>query len=153
MNRRIVQSGNTSNLRLFGCFDSNEEPQRFIKANILRRLKGEPIVIHQNRFMDFVFMDDLVEVVEWYVNPPCKLPKSVNVVYGKKYSLLDIANLINYIADGPRSEIIVENHTMGLGYCGSSVLLESTLPHIKFVGLEEGIRRTHAELKLRHQYS
>jgi UDP-glucose 4-epimerase len=153
MNRRIVQSGNASNLRLFGCFDANEEPQRFIKANILRRLKGEPIVIHQNRFMDFVFIDDLIEVVKSYVNPSCNLPKSVNVVYDKKYSLFDIAGIINYIAEGPQSEIIVENRTMGLGYCGSGELLESTLSDIKFVGLEEGIQRTYAELKLRHQHS
>jgi hypothetical protein len=39
----------------------------FIKANILRYIKKEPIQIHENKCMDFFYMEDLISVVKYYI--------------------------------------------------------------------------------------
>ena len=55
----INNTDNWFNLRIFGLFNEDELKTRFIKGNILRYLKKEPIIIHSNKIMDFYYMDDV----------------------------------------------------------------------------------------------
>ena len=84
--------GNIINLRLFGCFGELEDSDRMIKNSISRVRNNQPIIIHQNRKMDFFYIKDLFKVIEHYIqNYNDTLPKDVNMCYKKKTSLLDIA--------------------------------------------------------------
>lgn len=47
------------NLRIFGCFYHNELSTRFIKNNINKYINHKSMIIHQDRYMDFFYMDDL----------------------------------------------------------------------------------------------
>lgn len=135
----IKNTDNFYNIRIFGVFDENEIETRFIKANITRYLNKEPILIHTNRIMDFFYMKDLVTLVNHYitdVNPN----KEVNCSYENKYTLKNIAKLINSLGDYT-VPITVQNPSNLEFYCG-----ESNLPEIDTFGLEAGIQLTYQKL-------
>ena len=83
------------NLRIFGVFDENELDTRFIKSNIKRYLNKEAIQIFEDKMMDFIYMKDLITLVEHYINND-DLPKEIDCMYpGNKSYLYDIAEIIN----------------------------------------------------------
>lgn len=130
-----------TNLRIFAVFDENELDQRFIKSNIIRYIKKEPMVIHQDKFMDFFYMQDLCKLVEHYIDSDGDaLSELVECSYNKKYRLLDIAKIINNLSDYKVS-VVVENEGLAQEYIGK----ES--PDMDFIGLEKGIQITYNKLK------
>jgi len=138
----IQKTENFYNLRIFGVFDENELPTRFIKANILRYIKNEPIIIHENKIMDFFYMTDLINLINYYINNSNSLlQKETNCVYINKYSLNDVANIINNLSNS-KSVINCGNNIKLTDYTGSS-----NLPQIDLVGLHRGILFTYNQLK------
>jgi nucleoside-diphosphate-sugar epimerase len=70
----IKDKPNFTNIRIFAVFDKNELDRRFIKSNIQRYINKEPIIIHQDKYMDFFYMEDLISIVEFSIlNPTFKL--------------------------------------------------------------------------------
>jgi len=126
-----------TNLRIFGCFDHNELDNRFIKGNILRYINKEPIQIYENKKMDFFFMDDLISLVKYCLVHDSP-PKEINCSYKEKYSLHQIAEIINRL--GAHNVSIFSNNLSGKDYIG-----ESNLP-IEHIGLEKGIRSVYNKL-------
>ena len=126
------------NLRIFGVFDENELLTRFIKANILRYIKKEPIIIHANKIMDFIYMPDLISTVEYYMTNT-HLEKHINCCYEEKYTLKTIANMINSL-DTHKVPIITYKTELEF-YSG-----DSGLPPINIVGLSQGIQKTFLAL-------
>jgi GDP-L-fucose synthase len=124
------------NLRIFGCFYHNELNTRFIKNNINNYLNRQPIVIHQDRYMDFFYIEDLSNVVEYFLKNPVSSYKDINMSYLKKYKLSDIANIINELSSY-KVDIKMENLSNGLNYTGNGSLLNSL--GLKFKGIELGI--------------
>ena len=112
----INQTLNWYNLKIFAVFDENELNTRFIKANLLHYIKKEPIIIHNNKQMDFFYMKDLISLVEYYIQNS-NLPKTVDCSYKEKHTLMDIANYINTLSDY-KVPIIVEDSNKFEHYCG-----------------------------------
>lgn len=126
-----------TNIRIFGCFDHNEADNRFIKGNIIRYINKDPIQIYENKQMDFFFMEDLVSVVKYCLaqeNPP----KEINCSYKEKYSLHQIAEIINKL--GNHNVPISSNNSSGKDYIG-----EFNLP-VPYIGLEKGIYSVYNKL-------
>lgn len=136
INRIIQSEHNFSNIRIFAVFNENELDTRFIKANIKRYINKEPLVIHQNKLMDFFHMDDLVSLVDYVIKNPST--KSINASYYETHDLLDIANIINNL-DTHKCGIILENKGTGKAYVGS---YQEKL-NIPLIGLKEGIKKTY----------
>jgi GDP-L-fucose synthase len=67
INKLIHKHDNFYNLRIYAVFDEKEKDTRFIKSSIQRYLNNEPIVIHQDKLMDFIYMPDLISIVEHYI--------------------------------------------------------------------------------------
>ncbi len=130
------------NIRIFGVFDENELSTRFIKANIKRYIDKKPIIIHQNKQMDFFYMKDLLKVITEYIkgNPHTSLPKITECSYRNKYTLLDIANIINQL-NTYEVPIKVLDSTLGSSYTGNST------PSLALMGLEKGIKETYNKIK------
>ena len=126
------------NIRIYGVYDKNEWDTRFIKSNIKRYINKKPISIHQDKLMDFFYMKDLVKLIEYYINNN-DMRKNVDCSYYKKYSLLDIANIINNLSDH-KVEIKV-NGEKGKKYIGDWNPL-----NIKWKGLKPGIKETYEKL-------
>lgn len=150
---KLIQNiPNFYNIKIFGVFDENELDTRFIKSNIQRYLQKQPIIIHQDKYMDFFYMDDLTTIIKRYIelNSPWETPQSmIDCCYQKSYKLSDIANMINNL-DTHKVDIIIESNTVGESYTGTfnMPMIENTnICAIKCIGLEQGIQRVYNKLR------
>lgn len=137
----ISEQDNFYNIRIFGVFDENELDTRFIKANIKRYINKESIIIHQDKYMDFFYMKDLVSLVEFYILNK-DLDKQIDCSYITVYKLSDIANMINQLSDY-KADIIIENKEINKSYIGTF----NGLVLSNFVGLNQGIIEVFNKLK------
>lgn len=132
--------------RLFGCFGPDEPEFRFIKRSILRLKQGLPIEIEQNKKMDFFFIDDVTQVIE-YIFTNLYTHRDMNLVYFQpndhRHLLTDVAEIICSKMNIP-SNIVVKNKDMADPYTGCANRLYST--KIKLIGLEDGIQRMIDEI-------
>lgn len=131
------------NLRIFGVFDENELDTRFIKANIKRYLLKEPLIVHQNKVMDFFYMKDLVALVRHYITSVSP-PKETNCSYGEKQTLLSIASKINSL-DNHSVEVVDLSVNPLQFYCG-----EPTKVAIPLIGLDCGIHEVYSRFRDLH---
>lgn len=134
----IRNTDNFYNLRVFAVFDENELDRRFIKSSINHYINKQPIIIHSEKIMDFFYMQDLISLVEYYINND-NLEKEINCSYQGKKTLLEIASIINDL-DNYTVPVFIETKDYGF-YCGVS-----DLP-IKTYGLESGIEKTYKIMK------
>jgi len=133
------------NFRIYNCFGHDEQPDRMIRGNIQRYLNKSPIVLYQNKKMDFFLIDDLVSLINYCVKNNF-FPKNINCCYSEKYTLLDIATIINTL-DSYRVPIEIMDHTDGYDYIGKS----HELP-INYVGLVNGIKNIYNYYKNEKKY-
>jgi len=138
INEIIKKEDNFYNIRIFAVFDENELDTRFIKANLLRYINKQPMLIHANKLMDFFYMKDLLNLINYYI---CNenLQKEVDCSYKNKKTLLNIANFINNLANY-KVHINIERNVILQDYCGIS-----NLP-IEVIGLENGIKEVYNKL-------
>lgn len=128
------------NIRIYAVFDENELDTRFIKSNIIRYINGEKLIIHQDKFMDFFYMKDLIQLCNYYILHD-KPPKEIDCTYPSSYKLSDIANIINHLSDH-RSKIIIDNEIDSTNYTGKYTELQ-----IKYIGLYRGIFNTYENIR------
>jgi len=140
--KSILNQDNFYNIKIFGVFDENELDTRFIKANILRYINNEPMQIHQDKTMDFFYMQDLIKIVQYYINEQ-EPPKEFDCVYNRIHRLSFIANTINNL-DKHKVDITVSVEQEGTPYTSNYRNVE--LP-IELIGLEEGIKNVYNKLK------
>jgi GDP-L-fucose synthase len=131
------------NLRIFAVFDENELETRFIKSNIRKYLQKESIIIHASKFMDFFYMQDLISVVDYYLETEAP-PAEIDCVYKDKKTLSEVGNLINNLTDY-KTEILLEDINNHPSYTGEFADLK-----INYVGLEQGIKNTY--IKVQNEY-
>ena len=142
LSKRIISESmngkkNFFNLRIYAIFDHNENIRRFIKSNILRYINGEDLIIHKDKFMDFIYMTDFLSIVEKYLKND-NLPKVIDCVYNTKYKLSDIAEKINNINLKKKSQI-----KFGLPEIDNPYIGRFTDIGLDFIGLENGIKETY----------
>jgi len=142
INQSTKDKPNFYNLRIFGVFDENEWETRFIKTNIKRYIDKEAIQIFEDKMMDFIYMKDLITLVEHYLNND-DLPKEIDCMYlGTKSYLSDIARIINKLND---YEVPILIGKMTSSYIGHYHPF-----NLDFIGLEQGIKETYNKLKNEH---
>ncbi len=91
MSLHAMSSDNIYNLRLFGIFGPYENwRRRFISNLICRGLFGVPLIMHQNRIMDYLHTDDLARMVSWAIRSTPKY-HDYNATSGVSVELVDIA--------------------------------------------------------------
>jgi GDP-L-fucose synthase len=137
--KSIEGMDNFYNIRLFNVFDETEMNTRFIKSCIQRYIDKEDMEIHQHKKMDFFYMEDLLKVVEYYIENN-NLPKTYDCVYEEKKTLLSIADMINSLSN--YKVAISVKSDIGTDYIGEYKPLG-----LDYIGLEQGIRLTYNKLK------
>ena len=138
--KSILHQDNFHNIKIFGLFDENELDTRFIKASLKRYIAKEPIQIHQDKVMDFFYMQDLVNVLEYYMseeNPP----KEFDCAYNEFYLLKNIADIINTL-DEYKVEINIEKEGRAMYKSNYRSILA-----VDLIGLEQGIKNVYNKLK------
>jgi nucleoside-diphosphate-sugar epimerase len=138
INQSIKDKANFYNLRIFGVFDENEIDTRFIKSNIKRYINKEAIQIFEDKMMDFIYMPDLISIVDHYINVN-DLPKDIDCIYpGMKSYLYDIAEIINKLDEYEVPILTGKTASHYIGY----------LPiDIEYIGLKNGIQLVYEKLR------
>lgn len=145
MIRRFWTSQNDSHkficLRLFGVYGKYENYLfKFISNTIVKNLLKMPIVIGQNVNFDYLYVDDLVKIVEFFIDNHYNGYNDYNVASGRTVSLLEIAKLINKISDF-QSKIIIRNKGLNWQYTADNSRLKEEIPGFAFTTIEEGIKK------------
>jgi GDP-L-fucose synthase len=133
------------NFRIYGVFGINEEDRRFIKSNLLKIKQNQPIEIHQDRFFDFIYIDDLISIIKYYIsNPTYPLNNEIELVYSHKYKLSNLSELIKKVTKS-KININIINSKLGNSYTGSRIGVED-IGGFNVKGLKAGIKKMWNEL-------
>lgn len=144
INQIIQNTDNFYNIRVYAVFDENELDTRFIKANIKRYINNEPIIIYKDKIMDFFYMKDFINIVNYYINNRT-LPKELDCTYKHSHHLHNIAQMINDLGDYKVDVQIQNGNDFDNPYFGNKMPLE--ILQIKLTGLKNGIKETYNKLK------
>lgn len=121
------------NLRLFGIFGENENYlYKFITNTIAKHVAGLPIIIKQDRVMDYLDIKDLVKIVKYFLENETK-ENDYDVVPTKSISLREIAGMLGGYK--------VLHHGWQESYVGHNAKLLRDMPSLKFTPIEESIKR------------
>lgn len=143
----IMNSRRIVNLRLFGVFGKYEDYEfKFISNSIVKNLFGLPIVINQNVYFDYLYINNLVKIIEYFISHKPKY-KFYNVVTGKTIDLITIANKINQISKKP-SEIIIKHDELNTEYSGDNTRLLEELNGFSFTPFDEALKELYSWYKV-----
>jgi GDP-L-fucose synthase len=136
----IEKSDNNLNLRIFGCYGEYENYEfKFISNAIIKNLLHLPITINKNVFFDYIYVDDLVKIVDCFLHNDTK-HKVYNVTMGRKIDLVSLAELINEVSDFT-SEIKVINEGLNNEYTSDNSRLIDEIGGFEFTPHREAIIR------------
>lgn len=130
--RIIEQDKRVTNLVLYGVYGKYEDVENtFISNSIVRTLKNQKIIINRNRLMSYVYIDDLVRIVEYFLtNKGSYL--TYDIVSNSPLLLTEIARLIS-------PNISIKNQGLDPDYVGNFRNLKTELPDFKFTSMHDGI--------------
>lgn len=138
MAKSIKKEQNIYDLRLFGVYGKYEEwKRRFISNNICRSIKNMDMSINQNVKFDYLYIDDLCKIVEWFVTNTPKY-NYYNVCTGKSVDLYAIANKINKVTKLERN-IVIHKEGWKKEYSGNNQRLKNEIRNVEFTPMETGI--------------
>lgn len=140
--KRIQDLDGFIDLNIFGIFGKYEDYAiRFISNAICKTLFDLPITIKQNRRFSYLYIEDLMPILEFFIENPPEY-KSYNIVPDEKIELLEIARIIKDLTKTD-SEIIVKNEGYGLDYTGSNKRLKNELTNVNFTDIKISIERLY----------
>ena len=139
MTKYAQLNSNIYNLRLFGVFGKYDDWRtRFIPNTCCYAVMNLPIKIEQNKFYDFLHIDDLVKIVKWFINN--KPQQNVyNVCTGKIIDFKTLAEKIIKIS-GKKLDINIKTEGLGKEYSGNNTLLMNELKDFKFSSIDDKIK-------------
>ncbi|MDD5020748.1 MAG: NAD(P)-dependent oxidoreductase [Endomicrobiaceae bacterium] len=136
--KKIEQLENFIDLNIFGIFGKYEDWQiRFISNAVCKTLYDLPITLRQNRRFSYLFVDDLMPVLEFFIENDVKY-KSYNIVPDEKIELLEIAELVKKISN-KNIEIKVAKDGYGLDYTGNNSRLKTEFTDVNFTDVTKSI--------------
>jgi UDP-glucose 4-epimerase len=144
--RDIEQMDNILELRLFGIFGKYEDYAiRFISNAIAKTLLDLPITIKQNRKFDYLYIDDLMPVLNYFINNDAKYT-AYNVTPDKEIELYQLAEIVRGIS-GKDLPIMVSEPGLGKEYSGDNSLLRNELREVIFTPIHLAIEKLYAWYK------
>lgn len=130
-------------LRPFGVFGKFEDYAiRFISNAICKVLFGLPITIKQNRRFDYIYITDLLRVIERCLREDVP-SQSYNVTPESTVELKTLAQMVAQVS-GRDVPILIKEPGMGPEYSGDSSRLRETLPGIELTSLDKSIAELYA---------
>src|SRR5574344_385533 len=128
-------------LNIFACYGYGEKDSRFPSYAINQVLKSENILINQNVIFDYLFIEDLQKIVEYFVlYKPCS--NIINITPDKSVSLIEIANIVNGFGN-KKVEILTKTDKMNNEYTGDNTLLLKNIQNFEFTPIEEGLKKLY----------
>lgn len=129
---------NSVTLRIFGVFGKYEDNEvRFISNAICKSIFGLPITINKNVYFDYLYIDDLVRVVNHFINKKGKF-KTYNVGSGKHIDLISLAQIVNDVAE-KKVPVLIRNKGLANEYTCSTERLKKEIINLEFTKIEKAI--------------
>jgi GDP-L-fucose synthase len=139
--KKILEMKNVLNLTIFGCYGKYELLTRFPSYAIDQNMKKEDIVINQNVKFDYLYINDLCNIVEYFINNKAK-SKIINVTPTNSIDLISISKIINEISTY-KSKIVVKNKSLNYEYTGDNSLLLQEMKNFEFFSYDKGINNLY----------
>ena len=138
VSKQIENLDNFVDLNIFGVFGKYEDWQiRFISNAICKALLDLPITLRQNRHFSYLDIQDLMPILEFFIENYVKY-KSYNIVPDEKTELLGLAQIVKKISE-KNLEINVAQDGFGLEYTGDNSRLKSEFKNVKFTNIEQSV--------------
>lgn len=135
---KIEKLDNFVDLNIFGIFGKYEDWEiRFISNAICKSLFDLPITLRQNRRFSYLYIDDLMPILECFIENKCHY-KSYNIVPDKHVDLLELAQIVKKIS-GKDIDIKVAQDGFGLDYTGHNSRLKKEFVQTKFTDIEQSV--------------
>lgn len=128
-----------THLRFFGVFGKYEDYEtRFISNAICKKILNLPITINTNVYFDYIYIKDLVKILEKLINHK---PKEVfyNIGSGKLIDLVSLANIVNSL-DGTKTDIVVANEGLNREYSCNVDKMKELIGDYDFISFENAIK-------------
>lgn len=132
-------------LNIFACYGYNEKSSRFPSYAINQVLKGQDIIINQNVVFDYLFVEDMQRIVEYFIN---NIPqhKVINITPTQSISLLEIAKLVKEISCS-NCKIEIKNPVMNNEYTGDNSILLQEIPNFHFTSMKDGLKKLYSHIE------
>lgn len=135
----IENSKKLVELRIFGIYGQYEDYAiRFISNAICKSLFGLPITIRQNRRFSYLYVQDLMPVLDYFIDCPKPKHCAYNLVPDESVELLELAKQVQAVAK-TNIPISMAQPGMGLEYSGNNMRLKQELPDINFTSHQAAI--------------
>lgn len=135
---KIEKLDNYVDLNIFGIFGKYEDWEiRFISNAICKSLFDLPITLRQNRRFSYLYIDDLMPILECFIENKCNY-KSYNIVPDKHVELLELAQIVKKISEKD-IDIKVAQEGFGFDYTGNNSRLKKEFQQIKFTDIEQSV--------------
>ena len=150
LGNHINNIDNVVDLRVFGLFGKYEDYAiRFISNAICKTIVNSPITIKQNRRFDYVYIDDLMPVLEYFIENKPK-HNAYNVTPDESIELYELAEKIRKIS-GKNLPVIVKEEGLGLEYSGDNSLLKKEIVSLKFTEIDKAIKELYEWYNQNHR--
>lgn len=142
MMQHTLVSKNIFNLRLFGLFGKYDDWRyRFIPNACCKVVLGLPLVIKQNARFDYLYIDDLVKIIEWFITNEPK-HKDYNICSGLVYDYVTLANKILDIGS-KNLDIIIKKGGLRDEYSGNNARIVGEMKDFSFTDVDEAIEEVY----------
>lgn len=132
------KAANIIELRIFGIFGKYEDYAiRFISNAICKTLFDLPITIRQNRKFDYLYIADLMPILEHCMLNHLRYP-ACNVTPDHSIELRTLAERV-LVLSGKDLPICIAHEGLGPEYSGSNLRLRSEIPSVSFTPIETSI--------------
>lgn len=137
--KQIENLSNFIDLNIFGIFGKYEDFEiRFISNAICKAIFGLPITIRQNRRFSYLFVDDLIPILEFFIENKPQF-NSYNIVPDEKTELKQIAQVVQKLS-GKDIGIIADVDGFGLEYSGDNSRLKKEYTDAKFTNIVDAVK-------------
>lgn len=131
---------NIYNLKLFGCFGKYEDWRiRFISNAICRTIFDMNVTISKNAYFDYMYINDLVKIIKWFISAKKLKYKSYHICTGRKIDLFTLAEKI-VKESGRKINIKIAEKGFKPEYSGDNSRLLKEMKKFDFIEIEDAIK-------------
>lgn len=136
-------SQNIYDLRLFGIFGKYEHWQsKFISNLCCKAVYGLPLTVRQNCMFDFLFIEDLPAIVEWFLEHEPRY-HDYNVCTGQPIDLVTIAETVREVS-GKDLPVVVAKEGWNLAYTADNSRLTAEMGQIELHDMKSAVEKLYA---------
>ncbi len=143
ISKYIQDHSNIIELRILGIFGKYEDYAiRFISNLLCKAIYDLPLTMKQNKKFDYIYIDDLLPVIEHFLTSKPTKYNVFNVTPDESVELITLAKKIKEVV-GSTQPIVVAKEGLGLEYSADNSRLREEIPEMTFTPIDESIQKLY----------